>query len=1200
MSAIICTGGGDEEVEAVSIGLLSPLIAVLFGFLPDSTSSNLLAPHKQALKVVLSSILRKVNEKLLSQPAKNQAVMSQNWNPDEGERNLKPVDIYHLITLRTDIGGPKSQIAVEFLTNQLADLLTFSPDITLNQAFSLQTEWSYCKIPRHLQQMLASMLRPFEAKNALDVMQTILKMGEVNWRNVLACISVFLVTKDESGMLMKDFVSSLVQEAFSDGCRETLILALLTARQCSLENSGFPSYAEWFDSTFGVRSKGADQKGATAGRNFRLLVSLLTDLVPVESVMGLRAHILHPPQAPASAAARTLLSDYLHLARTRLSDFGVRLSDQGGLFRMSQLAACEVNGSNQSLASAEVEYVLSHFEQTGEILRTVLEASVFRKRYLEQTFLPELLKPRILPEEPDTRMKVIKILASKGLISASMIKVYSDQCEEERKKPENRESNLLVELPDCLSSLSNELHRHLQIIESMKSEEVVSSSNQMWGSLKDSLSIVNQSLQKVLTTFALDSKGDMHLDGREKNIFDSGALMENWNSSQDEQVISVFLDAWMKGLTYFPTVEKIQWLQLMLGLIQPSLIFPLYRHLYQLFAKSSLEVNQGKVDLAVSLALCIHAGKLVFPAVSLRINGELSGTQEDNMSEGKVVSILYFLSCVLPVSNKHEMEHSFHLCETFLSGVEDLFPSFEHVKIREEIVSNIPGVLISKYLFLLKRYQHADVNRPVKFIHSLAKNSEIWKDILKKSEVQLKQWLRWELLIDPVSDIFESLASKKDYLLYCLLSFCSDNPPCNVLSVINNTMTAIISAWSSEVNSLGESAPNLLMLLTYQEFLTYKLECVMCSSSGQQDWEMPWLLSFWMDLKREDDVLFEKKENADWVLLRIVSTLPTYLILKNDTKMIDADVVKDTIVILINKYLKESLCDGGFLPFSFMMYLIGGVVDYHSEPEDAINYLIRMCPTFKMALLAHHVLLQPKLQKLKDLPHLKDLHLILKVLAFNCDSDVNIPIALQSADWEVALSLWAKEKAKFPPSRIVTSNEVVKELPLQVCRWLLYFDMLSLGWNELFKGKCVTTSDLSLVAELVLQQPSLAMCLDVHHLEKQSSVGPHDYCPQRGTLSVAHSTCRVLMAILSGTQPEEQIGAWMTLLRAVLSARKQWGVWAKRSHQRMELGLDRDLRSILSHVLKIVTSRNMLLSDLIPPVYLSGLDKIITCGILIP
>ncbi|XP_046393057.1 uncharacterized protein LOC124160966 isoform X2 [Ischnura elegans] len=1202
MSALICFGGEDEVSKKVCIGLLSPLVAVVYGPSTDTASSDLLASHKQALKIVLSSILRKVNEQLLSSPLKNEVSGSNFLN--DGELNLNPVDVFHLIALQPGVGGHQSPIIVGFLSNQLADLLTFSPDTTLNQAFTYQSEWSYCKIPQHLQQMLASILRPFAAKNALDIIRTILKMGEVNWRNVLACISVFSVTKDESGMLMKDFVSSLVYEAFSDGCRETLILALLTARQCSLEDCGFPSYAEWFDSMFGVRGtwgKLGDQKGTPSNRNFRLLLSLMTDLVPVESIVGLRAHIAHPPQVPASATSRTVLSDYLHLARTRLSDFGVRTSEQGGLFRTSQLTMNDAIGQKQNLAAAEVEFVLTHFERTGEILRTVLEASVFRKRYLEQTFLPELLKPRVLPEEPDTRMKVIQILASKSLISAAMLKDYNDLCEEEQTKPVN-DPGLPSDVPDCLSSLTMELQKHVQLVKRVKSEEFATSSKQMWKNLKESLSAVNQSLQKVSVSFMVDSSDGVSFEGKERKVFDSLALVDCKNPSQNEQVISVFLDTWTRGLTYFSTAEKIQWLQLMLGILPQNLMFTLYQRLYLLFKKPTSELDHGKLDLAASIALCLHIGASEFPDVLLSSQEELDGSQEDMMSERKIVSILDFLSLALPIGSKDEMEHTLVLCETFLNCVDNLFPSFEEVESEREIVSNIPQLFISKYLFLFKRYQFADVNHIPNFKHSLSKNVEVWQKIFCKSQVLLKQWLYWELSINSILDIFTSIASKKDYLLHCLLNFCSKSPVCNVLAIINETFTAIASTWSSEANVLSESSSNFLMLLSFQEFIVYMLDCVMCSSSVGHNAEMPWLLSHWVDLKREGcaSSLLEQKENADWVLLRIVNTLPTYLIIKNESKMKDSDIVKDTIVILINKHLRENLCERGFLPLSFMMYLLGGIIDFHSEPEATLNYLIRMCPTFKMALIAHHIQLHPKLQKLKDSPHLKDLQMIRKVMDIDAESETKIPLATQLADWEVALSLWAKKKAKFPPALVVTDEKIVNAVPGNISQWIIYFDMLSLGWNELFRGKYVIASELRLISELMLQRPSLAKSLDAFHLAKQSMSGPHDHCPKSAILSVAHFTCKVLISLLSQNQPGDQLASWMTLLRAVLSARIQWATYAEKYNLRFELETDRDLRSIISQVLGIITSKNMSLSEYIPSVYLSGLDKTITKGILIP
>lgn len=58
-----------------------------------------------------------------------------------------------------------------------------------------------------------------------------------------------------------------------------------------------------------------------------------------------------------------------------------------------------IGGSEQQLEDAnillkEVESVLVSFEKGGKIPNSVIEASIFRKPYFNNKFLPALLKPR--------------------------------------------------------------------------------------------------------------------------------------------------------------------------------------------------------------------------------------------------------------------------------------------------------------------------------------------------------------------------------------------------------------------------------------------------------------------------------------------------------------------------------------------------------------------------------------------------------------------------------------------------------------------------------------------------------------------------------------------------------------------------------------------------------------------------------------
>ncbi|KAG8225647.1 hypothetical protein J437_LFUL010332 [Ladona fulva] len=389
------------------------LLGAVYGSALGDVSEDLLSSIQPQLSIVLTSVLEKVHEKLLVVPAEENIAVPQ----VDGGLDLIPVDIYGLLAKIPLLGGQKSQLILSFFSNQLAEAIKFSPNLTINQAFQKQNEWTCSKSPQYLCQLLQSLLIPFDAKDALDLMKKVMLKGNFNWRIMLTLMSVFITNKENAGPVMKEYLASLLQEGFAKSCSDTIKLALLIARQCGSEGKNFPSYAEWFSSMFGPKGGAKKIEGnvdviLNSMSNFKLLMTVITDLVPVESISGLRAHMSCPPQVLTSSNVRAMISDYLHLARTRLSDFGVTQGEQGGLFQAKLIGKQEAASSSSNLVETEIEAVMTHFEKTRNLLPALLNAS-----------LP-------LPDTLDTKMKVIETLHSKGLISASMLENYLKTCKE--------------------------------------------------------------------------------------------------------------------------------------------------------------------------------------------------------------------------------------------------------------------------------------------------------------------------------------------------------------------------------------------------------------------------------------------------------------------------------------------------------------------------------------------------------------------------------------------------------------------------------------------------------------------------------------------------------------------------------------------------------------------------------------------------
>ncbi|XP_070626576.1 Fanconi anemia group A protein isoform X5 [Bos indicus] len=237
------------------------------------------------------------------------------------------------------------------------------------------------------------------------------------------------------------WVTRLLARAFESWDLDSMVLAFLVVRQAALEGPAvFPSYATWFQATFGsTRGIHSCSKKALV-----FLFKFLSDLVPFEVPRYLQVHILHPPLVPGKY--RTLLTDYVVLAKTRLADLKISIENMGLYEDLS--SAGDVT-QPQSQASQDVEKALSVFEHTGKVPVAILEASIFRRSYYLSHFLPALLTPRVLPRAPDSREALIESLRRADKIPPALYSAYRQACSTAgQKQPEDAAQGGEVE-PSC-------------------------------------------------------------------------------------------------------------------------------------------------------------------------------------------------------------------------------------------------------------------------------------------------------------------------------------------------------------------------------------------------------------------------------------------------------------------------------------------------------------------------------------------------------------------------------------------------------------------------------------------------------------------------------------------------------------------------------------------------------------------------------
>ncbi|XP_070244613.1 Fanconi anemia group A protein isoform X2 [Bos mutus] len=323
----------------------------------------------------------------------------------------------------------------------LTQILTHKPVLKVSDAVQMQREWSFARTPALLSGLYRRLFVILSPEELVGHLQDVLETQEVNWRHVLSCVSTLVICLPDAQQLVNGWVTRLLARAFESWDLDSMVLAFLVVRQAALEGPAvFPSYATWFQATFGsTRGIHSCSKKALV-----FLFKFLSDLVPFEVPRYLQVHILHPPLVPGKY--RTLLTDYVVLAKTRLADLKISIENMGLYEDLS--SAGDVT-QPQSQASQDVEKALSVFEHTGKVPVAILEASIFRRSYYLSHFLPALLTPRVLPRAPDSCEALIESLRRADKIPPALYSAYRQACSTAgQKQPEDAAQGGEVE-PSC-------------------------------------------------------------------------------------------------------------------------------------------------------------------------------------------------------------------------------------------------------------------------------------------------------------------------------------------------------------------------------------------------------------------------------------------------------------------------------------------------------------------------------------------------------------------------------------------------------------------------------------------------------------------------------------------------------------------------------------------------------------------------------
>uniref|UniRef100_A0A146MBE8 Fanconi anemia group A n=1 Tax=Lygus hesperus TaxID=30085 RepID=A0A146MBE8_LYGHE len=258
--------------------------------------------------------------------------------------------------------------------------------------------WSSQKLNVGTAFSVAKMLSFLSPEVIISELKTAADLLPFRWKNILTVMSILVTEHNESASLLKGLIDSWLKTGLEENNKDSLFLALVATRHCCAEKTEqFPNYITWFGSA-----------QPSSPPHFVTFFKFLTELVPHEPPLYLKIHVNKVPAAPSGC--QTVLTDYIALAKTRLSDLN-ETTDYLSIFN-------KCHDTEEENHASDVLQLINHFKATNEIAKPIIEASVFRKQYYEKVFLKYLLK-RSTHEDP-TIVQVIHKLNSLGKIPPSL------------------------------------------------------------------------------------------------------------------------------------------------------------------------------------------------------------------------------------------------------------------------------------------------------------------------------------------------------------------------------------------------------------------------------------------------------------------------------------------------------------------------------------------------------------------------------------------------------------------------------------------------------------------------------------------------------------------------------------------------------------------------------------------------------------
>ncbi|KFQ26366.1 Fanconi anemia group A protein, partial [Mesitornis unicolor] len=638
----------------------------------------------------------------------------------------------------------------QFFRHTLTEVLTYNPLWKVSDAVHMQKEWSFTRTCLLLTTLYRKLLVALNAKELVCQLQQVLETHEVNWQHVLSCVSTLVICQPEAEQLFKDLLSHLLIKAFENYDMENMITAFLIARQAALEGPAvFMPYAEWFKASFG-------STGGHHGSSKKALVFLfefLSELVPFEAAQYLKVHIMYPPFVPTKH--RSILLEYITLAKTRLADLKVAIEDMG---LYEDLSSTDDSVQPQGQALRDVEKALQIFENTRKIPTSVIEASIFRRPYYTSWFLPALLRPRVLPKTPDVRMAFIDSLKRADKIPPNLYSTYVQGCRAMKEKTLQVDTGHSKEPVEQLKAALAELR--VLIVDQAKYEDVPAQ-----------IAVISDRLASILGHSSEDEaaalSAPIHVDI-------SAPRLELGHQSVVDLLLTSFCQNLIAASSFNPPDRQGPCLSLFVKMMcgHRNLLPALLGRLCQLIYHQGPSLNDAHILGLAAFVIHLSESRALIPEVEANF-----GTSRPVPE--KVLSISEYWDRLLACRTEESFTFCVRFCTAAASYLMCKFSSYSN----EDLCALLPPSLLKKLQYIVPRLcleargalcEEGKAHLVWSSLSCPSLNYKraslcLWKqarfqELLKEKAFQLsfREWLLLELAVYPEKDILPA-SERQDF-----------------------------------------------------------------------------------------------------------------------------------------------------------------------------------------------------------------------------------------------------------------------------------------------------------------------------------------------------------------------------------------------------------------------------------------------------